>query len=94
MLKISTFFTSTKTSLKATGNSNFLTLEAKLAFFWLKQAFIKTLIFYQFDLKGYISIETDAFGYAMGGVLSQLILKSGQWYLVAFFSKKIIPAKT
>ena len=32
----------------------------------------------------------DASGYAIDGVFSQLTLK-GQWYLVAFFSYKMIP---
>ena len=37
----------------------------------------------------------DVSGYAIGGVLSQLTSDNfGRWHLVAFFSQKIIPAKT
>ena len=49
-------------------------------------------------------METDALGYAIGGVLSQLtsgtnldgvVIKAnlGQWHLVAFFLQKIIPVE-
>ena len=64
----------------------------------------KVLIFWYFDLKYYIWIETDISNYAINGVLNQLISKSnsikvvfktdlGQWLLIAFFSRKIILAK-
>lgn len=89
MLKITT-----RTPLKAADNSNFLTSEVKLAFLWLKQAFIKALIFYHFDLKYYIWIEIDIFGYIISGIFSQPILKSGQWHFIPFFFKKMILAKT
>ncbi len=37
----------------------------------------------------------DVFGYAIGGILSQLTLDNlSQWYSVAFFSRKMIPAQT
>ncbi len=37
----------------------------------------------------------DASGYAIGGILIQLTSSnSGQWHPVAFFSKKMISAKT
>ena len=43
----------------------------------------------------YIQIETDTSGYAIDGILSQLTSDDlGQWYLVAFYSRKMIPAKT
>lgn len=35
----------------------------------------------------------DIFGYAIGDILSLLTLESGQWHFVAFFSRKMIPAK-
>ena len=54
--------------------SDFLTPGAKLAFTKLRQAFFKALILYYFDPDCHIWIETDALGYAIGGVLSQLIL--------------------
>ena len=82
-------------SKKAVGPSDFHTPGAKLAFTKLKQAFLKTLIFHYFDPKYYIRIETDPSGYAISGIFSQLTSdNSGQWYLVAFFSRKIIPAET
>ena len=37
----------------------------------------------------------DVFGYAITAIFDQLILDDlSQWYLVAFFSKKMIPAET
>ena len=54
--------------------SNFFTPRAKLAFTKLRQAFVKALILHYFDPKYHIWIEMDALGYAIGGVLSQLIL--------------------
>ena len=49
---------------------SFLTLNAKttLNHSWL--AFIKIPIFYHFDPKYYIQIETDIIGYAIGEVLN------------------------
>ena len=74
---------------KKTVKSDFLTLRAKLAFIQLRQAFFKALIFYHFNSKRHIQIETDVSSYAIGEVLSQLILdNSGQWHLVAFFLSK------
>ena len=78
---------------KALGNSNFLTTEAKLAFSRLRQAFIEASILHHFDPKRYIQIETVHSGFAIGGILSQLTPKSGQWYPIAFFSRKMIPAE-
>ena len=79
---------------KAPGNAKFPTLEAKLAFSRLRQAFTKALILHHFDLERYIRIETDASGYVIGDILSQLIPESSQWHPVSFFFKKIIPAET
>lgn len=80
----------TKKSLKVFGNSNFLIAEAKLAFSQFRYAFTKALIFYHFDLEYYIQIKIDAFGYVLSGILSYLTPKSGQWYPVSFFLRKII----
>ena len=85
--------------------TGFLTPEARLAFTQLRQAFVEAPILHHFDPESHIRIETDASGYAIGGVLSQLssgarpdgvVTKDnlGQWHPVAFFSRKIIPAKT
>ena len=57
---------------KKTVGLKFLTLRAKLAFTKLRQAFFKAPILYHFDPERHIWIETDALGYAIGGVLSQL----------------------
>ena len=56
---------------KAANNSNFLTSEAKLAFLYLRQAFMKAPILYYFDSKCYIRIKIDVFGFIIGGILSQ-----------------------
>ena len=72
---------------------DFLTPGAKLAFTELRQAFLKAPILHHFDPERHIWIETDASGYAIGGILSQLT-SEGRWHPVAFFSRKMIPAKT
>ena len=60
-------------SKKAVGPSNFLTPRAKLAFTKLRQAIVKALILYHFDPECHIRVGTDVLGYAISGVLSQLI---------------------
>ena len=57
---------------KATGEPNFLTPEARSAFKLLRQAFTEAPILRHFDPECHIQTETDASGYAIGGVLSQL----------------------
>ena len=75
--------------------SNYLTPEAKRAFTQLMQAFTKALILRHFDPECHIRIETNASGYAIGGVLRQLTLDNlGRWHSVAFYSRKMIPAET
>ena len=61
-------------SKNSNGAIAYLTTGAKQAFTQLRQAFTKALILQHFDLKCHIRIKTDASGYAIGGVLSQLIL--------------------
>ena len=63
-------------NIRATEESNFLTPDTKKAFNYLRLAFIKALILRHFDLESHIRIETDASGYAIGEVLSQLDLDS------------------
>ena len=58
------------------GKLNLLTPDAKKAFNHLRLAFIKAPILQHFDLESYIQIETDALGYAIGIMLSQLNLDS------------------
>ncbi len=94
--------------------TDFLTSEAKKAFIHLQKAFTEAPVLRHFDPKCHIRIETDALGYAIGGVLSQITLDQhssghvthgdpnsnfpkseiGQWHLVAFFFRKMIPAET
>ena len=92
------------------GNSNdleepkFLTSNAREAFNRLRQAFTKAPILRHFDPECHIRIETDALGYAIGRVPSQLTLNqvisdgtigsNGDWHPVAYFSRKMIPAET
>ncbi len=74
---------------------SFFISKARKAFTKLRQAFVETLILNYFDLERHIRIETDASGYAIGRILSQLTSDdSGWWHPVLFFSRKIIPAKT
>ena len=82
----------------------FLTSNAKKTFNRLKQAFTKAPILQHFDPECHIRIETDASGYAIGRVLSQLTLNqvisegaiglNVDWHPVAYFSSKMIPAET
>ena len=60
------------THFEATKEFIFLTPNAKKTFNYLRQAFIKVPILQYFDPKCHIQIESDALGYAIGEVLSQL----------------------
>ena len=83
------------TSKNSNGATGYLTHNGKRAFTQLRQAFTKAPIFQHFDPECHIRIETDASGYAIGGVLSQLTLDNlSQWHLVVFYSRKMISAKT
>ena len=66
-------FTSANTKI-----TRFLTFEASTAFIQLRQAFTKASILQHFDLEYHIRIKTNVSGYAIGEVLSQLILDSIQ----------------
>ena len=95
-------------NIGATKKSNFLTLNAKKAFNYLWLAFIKAQILQHFDLEDHIQIETDASGYAIDRVLIQWNIDFnislndsnlnkfdfGQWYPIAYFSRKMIPLGT
>ncbi len=101
-------------SARVNSGTDFLTPKAKKAFIYLQKAFTEAPIFRHFDPEHHIRIETDALGYAIGGVLSQMTSDQylsghvtykdpnsdfpkseiGQWYPVAFFSRKMIPAET
>ena len=62
----------TRTNIGITGEPTFLNPGAKEAFNQLRQAFTEAPILQHFDLECHIRIETNASGYAIGGVLSQL----------------------
>ena len=51
----------------------FLTTNTRKAFTKLRQAFVEALILNHFDPEHHIRIEMDALGYAISGILSQLI---------------------
>ena len=73
---------------------SYLTSEARLAFTKLRKMFIEALILQYFDLEYHIWIKTDASGYAISKILSQLTLDNlGQWHPLASYLQKIIPAK-
>ena len=57
-------------NIGVTGEPIFLTLDAKKAFNYLRQAFIKAPILRHFDLKSHIWIGTNALGYAIDRMLS------------------------
>ena len=84
---------------------SFLTPEARSAFNRLRLAFTEAPILRHFDPECHIWIETDASGYAIGDVLSQLasgtsldgvVTKTnlGQWHPVVFFLRKMISVET
>ena len=83
---------------------SFLNLKARTAFIRLRLAFIKTPILWHLDLEWHIRIEINALGYVIGDVPSQFVFGTrpnevltktdlSQWHLVAFFFRKMIPAK-
>ena len=57
---------------------SFLTPNTRRAFTQLRQAFTKAPILRYFDPERHIQIETDATGYAIDGVLSQMTSETGQ----------------
>ena len=84
---------------------SFLTPKARSAFNRLWLAFIEALFLWHFDLECHIWIKTNALGYAISDVLSQLasgtrpyeiVTKTNlsQWYPIVFISRKMIPAET
>ena len=83
------------TSKNSNGATGYLSPNAQRAFTQLRQAFTKAPILQHFDPKCHIRIETDASGYTIGGVISQLTSNNlGRWHPVAFYLQKIILAKT
>ena len=73
----------------------FFIANARRIFIKLRQAFVEAPILNHFDPKHYIWIETDTSSYAIGEIFNQLALDDlGWWSPIAFFSRKMIPAKT
>ncbi len=73
----------------------FFTPGARKIFIELRQAFVEVLILNHFDAKRHITIEMDTSSYTISGILCQWTSDNlGWWYLVAFFSRKIISVKT
>ena len=62
------------TSKNSNGVIGYLTPKARLAFTQLKKTFTKAQILRHFDFKCHIQIKTEASSYAIGEVLSWLIL--------------------
>ena len=56
--------------------------------------FTKASILQHFDTERHIRFKTDASSYAIGGVYSQITSEISQWHSVAYYSQKMIPAKT
>ena len=80
--------------LSKSKNPTILITNAMQAFTQLKQGFTKAPILSHFDLDGHIRIEIDTFSYAIGDVLTQLTLDSGQWNPIVYLSQKMILAET
>lgn len=68
---------------------SFLSPSARLAFARLRLATTPPILRH-FDVKSYICIETDASGYAIGGILSQLDEGTGNGHPIAYYSSKMI----
>ena len=72
---------------------------ARVAFLALLDAFTQASMLVHFDLKNKIRVETDASGFAIAAILSQLVYRreggsEAQWHSITFYFKKIISAKT
>ena len=98
-----------QTRFGAMKEHKFLTPDVREAFNQLRQAFTKGLILRDFDPECHIWIETNASGYAIGKIPTQLTSDQvtfkfesnstkksdfGQWHPVPYFSRKIISAET
>ena len=70
-----------------------MTEEAKTAFQSLKEAFTSAPMLRHFDPRRKIRLETDASGFAISAVISQLVEETGQWHPVAFWSRKMCVAE-
>ena len=80
-------------SKKSNRTIGYLTLNNRVTFTQLRQAFIKAPILQIFDLEYHIQIKTDMWGYIIRSVLSWLT-NLGQWQSVAYYLQKMILDKT
>ena len=88
-------FKSTKRNIVNITQNNpasFLTKEAKESFQKLKKAFCEERVLQHFDVSKPIRVKTDASRKVIGGVLCQQNTDNN-WYLVAYYSRKIAPAE-
>ncbi len=68
-------------------SGSFLISEARKTFTKWRQAFVEAPILNHFNPERHIRIETDASGYSIGRIFSQLTSDdSVRWHPVAFFS--------
>ena len=70
-----------------------LDAEAKITFKWLKVAFVTALMLRHFDPTQKICIEFDTSGFAVLAVISQLEPGTDWWHPIAYWSRKMTPAK-
>lgn len=71
---------------KSVRSLGFFIFKDKLIFIKLKQAFVKTLIFYHFNLECHIQIKTNISHYTIDKVFSQLVLNNlNQLHPMIFF---------
>ena len=88
-----------QTYIGAMGEPTSLTPSNKESFNQLRKAFTKVSILQHFDPECHIRIETNASGYTIKRVLSQLTFKhltsdQSQWHPVAYFLRKMILVET
>lgn len=72
-----------------------MTPEAVKAFDTLRERFTSALMLRHYNPDRETQVETDASGYAVSGILSQLFGEGtgACWHLVAFFSRKLTPVE-
>ena len=66
-----------------------LDAEAKMAFKWLKAAFVTAPMLRHFNPAQKICIESDALRFTVSVVISQLKSSTGQWHPIAYWSWKM-----
>lgn len=59
---------------------DFLIPKAKKSFMYIQKASIKILVCRHFDLESYIRLKTDALGYIIDGIFSQITLNQFFFY--------------